>query len=80
MNRGDIIRMAEEADAYADKKLGLGEWHPDKHEVRDDHFATLVAAHEREACAKVADEWQTEVDDPRYQCDCAAAIRARGEI
>jgi hypothetical protein len=34
---------------------------------------------EREACAKVADEWQTEIDDPRYQCDCAEAIRARGE-
>jgi hypothetical protein len=43
-------------------------------------FAALVAAAEREACAKVADEWQTEVDDPRYQCDCAAAIRKRGEV
>jgi glucan phosphoethanolaminetransferase (alkaline phosphatase superfamily) len=43
------------------------------------HFAALVASREREACAKVADEWQTEIDDPRYQCDCAEAIRARGE-
>ena len=33
---------------------------------------------EREACAKVAEEWQTEVDDPRYQKSCADAIRARG--
>ena len=31
---------------------------------------------ERERCAKVADEWQTAIHDPRYQCDCATAIRA----
>ena len=42
-------------------------------------FAALVAAAEREACAKVAEEWQTEVDDPRYQKSCADAIRARGQ-
>ena len=34
---------------------------------------------EREACAKVADEWQNAIHDPRYECDCATAIRARGE-
>lgn len=37
-------------------------------------------AAEREACAKVAEEWQTEVDDPRYQKSCADAIRTRGTI
>jgi hypothetical protein len=42
-------------------------------------FAKRLMEREREACAKVADEWQTEIDDPRYQCDCAEAIRARGE-
>ena len=42
------------------------------------HFGMLVAAAEREACAKVADEWQTAIHDPRYECDCATAIRARG--
>ncbi len=57
MNRDDIIRMAEEADAYAEKKLGLGEWHPDKHELRDEHFANLVAAAEREAAiSKIENE------------------------
>jgi hypothetical protein len=33
---------------------------------------------EREACAKVAEEWQLGIDDPKYQTDCAFAIRERG--
>ena len=37
------------------------------------HFAKLVAAKEREACAKVCDEY---ADDPVY---CGDAIRARGQ-
>jgi hypothetical protein len=42
-------------------------------------FAALVAAHEREECAKVANAWQTDVLNPQYHCDCATAIRARRE-
>ena len=38
-----------------------------------------VAEREREECAKVADAWQSAIHDPRYECDCADAIRARGE-
>jgi hypothetical protein len=34
---------------------------------------------EREECAKVAAAWQTDVLNPLYHCDCATAIRARGE-
>jgi hypothetical protein len=34
---------------------------------------------EREACAKVAEEWQLGIDNPKYQTDCATAIRARGQ-
>ena len=37
-------------------------------------FAELVRADEREACAKVCDEWNTAITDK-----LAAAIRARGE-
>ena len=37
------------------------------------HFAQLVAEAEREACAKVCDEY---ADDPVY---CGDAIRARGQ-
>jgi len=38
-----------------------------------------VAEREREECAKVADAWQSAIHDPRYECDCADAIRAREE-
>ena len=72
MTEDEIIRMAREA----------GDWNGQTAEFNDiglQRFAALVAAHEREECAKVADEWQTEILDPRYQCDCATAIRARGE-
>jgi hypothetical protein len=37
------------------------------------HFAKMVAEAEREACAKVCDEY---ADDPVY---CGDAIRARGQ-
>ena len=50
--------------------------------VSTPHLVELVrraVEAEREACAKVAEEWQTEVDDPRYQKSCADAIRARGQ-
>jgi hypothetical protein len=71
MDRLDIIRMAREA------KLAYG---PDEKPLESVlHFANLVAAHEREACAKVADAWQTDVLNPQYHCDCATAIRKRGE-
>ena len=39
-------------------------------------FAALVAAHEREACAKVCDEFQAR-DVGMQPAECAGAIRAR---
>jgi len=48
MNRDDIIRMAREAEDYADTVYEKGEYHPGWLEVRDAHFAALVAAAERE--------------------------------
>jgi len=44
-----------------------------------ERFAALVAAAEREACARVCDGY-TEYGDPitNWSIDCAAAIRARG--
>jgi len=39
-----------------------------------ERFAALVAASEREECAKVCDGWTHSNGD-----DCAEAIRARGE-
>ena len=40
-------------------------------------FANLVAAAEREACAKVCDEFQAR-DVGMQPAECAGAIRARG--
>lgn len=53
MTRDDIIRFGEQADEVADRKIRMrGEFHPEWHEVRDEAFAALVAAAEREACAE----------------------------
>lgn len=75
MNRDDIIRMAREA--------GISKpWdqEPVKWETLE-RFASLVAAAEREACAKVCEEYQDAVDRHRWPngYECADAIRARGQ-
>ena len=61
----EIIRMALEAgfEGLLDKAWGIEQL---------ERFAALVAANEREACAKVCEKMA-----PRTVC--AAAIRARGE-
>ena len=78
MKREDIIRMARSDDWVADVSL---KW--DDFFVR---FAALVAAAEREACAKVLDEMAEDMVremEPStaiaYVRSKAAAIRARGE-
>ena len=70
MNREELIRMAREAGALHDGPLFV----PDAFALR---FAALVAAAEREACAKVADD-MTLPDWVNEQI--ATAIRARSEI
>jgi hypothetical protein len=66
MSRDDITRMAQKAN------LVMYDYdHPSL-----ERFAELVAAAEREACAKVCDDlWQE--DKTAY--DCREAIRARGQ-
>jgi len=67
MTRDDIIRMAREA----------GDWDGQTAEFNDvglERFAALIAAHEREECAKVCE------DSVEYAADeLARQIRARGE-
>ena len=85
MNKDDVMRWAQEADAYADAmdiggKNYIG--------LRDEHFATLVAAAEREACAKLENEmalspahFPTMAEWRAYREgveEYTAAIRARG--
>ena len=76
MDRDDIIRMAREAgfevmdeDQYVNAHITDTLVHID---TAVERFAALVAAAEREACAKETDKW--------IGCDgLAAAIRARGQ-
>jgi hypothetical protein len=67
------------------KQAGL-DWHTgwtleDNEPNRFEAFAKLVAAHEREACAKLCDDMDSISDyyGPRVELICAEAIRARGE-
>ena len=80
VDKDDIIKMAKEAGfnpvSYTGANLELFE-----------RFAALVAAHEREACAKVCDEkvdseyatGKVDHNEMAWTQACAIAIRARGE-
>ena len=71
MNRDDIIRMAREAGYIASQFTSI---------TTLERFAALIAAAEREACAKAAEnQWETVGTQRRTAERCAAAIRARGE-
>jgi hypothetical protein len=84
MTRDDIIRMAREAGLIKD-------WMVLRNEDSDAlaRFAALVAAAEREACAKVCEEmwgrgYRDDGSDQWMGHDnavqsCLAAIRARGQ-
>jgi hypothetical protein len=77
MTRDEIIRMAREAgwpSMALDNLPGTGDMH------RLERFAALVAAAEREACAKVCDDIDVEYEGEDVLATwCAAAIRARGK-
>ena len=69
MTQDDIIRMAREA----------GDWNGQTAEFNDvglERFAALVAAHEREACAKVCEDIRFHLHKGDFY---AAAIRARSK-
>ena len=68
MNRDDIIRMAREAGPLISTPF----------DVWCERFAALVAAQEREACARLCDEWSKREDDVGGYI--GRAIRARGKV
>ena len=74
MTREDIIRMARDAGLTGLVEADvIGNF---------ERFAALVAAAEREACAKVCEETTAAWTQYLYNegcIDCAKAIRARGE-
>ena len=83
MTRDDIIRMAREAG------FPVSKWDDGVDEVMDgdnyhiqtdliECFANLVAAAEREACAKVAERYEPD-EKTSYVTYASSAIRARGE-
>lgn len=75
MNREDIIKMAREAGAMPVLELA-GCWITYYEPLQ--RFAALVAAAEREACAKfVEDEYVRQFEEPWRQ-NLAKVIRARG--
>ena len=84
MNREDIIRMAREAGC---KPFRSPKYWDDVQVFATpdvlERFASLVAAAEREACAKVCDAVQKKnEDDGAWMWEarnCAAAIRARSK-
>ncbi len=81
MDRDDIIKMAKQAGLLPiDIGPTIETWQMRRKEESLVRFAALVAAHEREACAKVCDVLAVH---PEYASDitkvAAQAIRARGE-
>ena len=80
MTKDEIIRMAREAGAIFPAD---GSYHCFEIPGTLERFAALVAAHEREECAKVCES----LDLPTVvgkswdegTIDCAKAIRARGQ-
>ena len=71
MTRDDIIRMAREAGGADITSHGWTSWVGVHSTEFLERFAALVAAAEREACAKLA--------GPHLDGAIAAAIRVRGE-
>ena len=81
MNREDVIRMAREVDLHERVKDGVGYVVRIPNLEKLERFAALVAAAEREACAKVCDDIDAENDGlDMLATVCAEAIRARGEV
>jgi hypothetical protein len=78
MTNDDIIRMAREAEFCDASELDLNvEWTCSFSELQ--HFANLVAAAEREACAKVVEEW-LHGEWHNQGVVATTMIRARGQV
>ena len=74
INRSDIIRMARETGL----DLYINDVTEEPYAIRLERFAALVAAHEREACAKVCELVAINACDKTAQ-ELSFVIRARGE-
>lgn len=70
-----LIDLLAEAGMLKEESAGVFGWEPTM--AKAEKFAALVAAEEREECAKVCDRFQ-ERDVGMQPAECAGAIRARG--
>jgi hypothetical protein len=73
MTRDDIVSMVQEVIITNSNRNPLDFRLTTIEQI--EHFAALVAAAEREACAKVCDDWPNGRDDVY---SIGVAIRARG--
>ena len=85
MTQDQIISMAKKAGFEVDKNHDV--WITDGYWLGElERFAELVAAAEREACAalcfQIWNKWMDEKDTTPFPDaeDCAAQIRARGQV
>jgi hypothetical protein len=74
MTQDEIIEMAKQAWADAGDAWVAKEWFDDRAKAFE-AFAKLVAAKEREECAKVADEYMRDCEGRSF--GVGTAIRAR---
>jgi hypothetical protein len=73
MTQDEIMQLAIQAGASPDEnKIWL------MYAEEIEAFANLVAAKEREACAKIVED-SPSYDWHKFACEAAAAIRARGQ-
>ena len=78
----DVIEMARKAGGYDGFTSPPTDWGEDNFVISPEgllKFAILVRNATLEEAAEEADRWQTALHDPRYECDCATAIRAMKE-
>jgi len=74
MDRDTMIALAREAGLYPHVEWG-GMFYVTSGFLED--FAALVAAHEREECAKVVDDWYNSLASEPEMAYIAAEIRSR---
>jgi hypothetical protein len=74
MTQDEIIEMARQVIDLDTDKRGRNTFLCDEYGL--EAFAKLVAQHEREACAKICDDWPNGRDDI---WEIGNAIRARGQ-
>lgn len=82
MTQDEIIELARQAGFFVKDKEAYSPSVQEDYELTPylEAFAKLVAAKEREACAKLCDELSDKHTwEGCYADECATAIRARGD-